>query len=114
MLGNNDYGWTPNKAKRESALPAPTGSDASTKPQMSDEELANKLMCVLTQEMIRKSELFDYLCWLEEKEQGERVPEADFLVMASDGRTCWGKSYAVAVATAMEYDAKPYGEHQNG
>lgn len=26
MLGSNDYGWTPNKAKREAALPAPTGS----------------------------------------------------------------------------------------
>lgn len=113
MLGSNDYGWTPAKAQREATLTAPTGSDASIKPEMSDEELANKLMCVLTQEMIRKSELFDYLCWLEEKEQGERVPEADFLVLASDGRTCWGKSYAAAVAAAMKYDATPYGEHQN-
>lgn len=81
--------------------------------QMSDEELANKLLCVLTKEMIHKSELFDYLCWLEEKEQSERVPGAAFLVLASDGRTCWGKSYAEAVAAAMKYDAKPYGEHRN-
>lgn len=80
---------------------------------MSDDELANKLLCALTQEMIRKSELFDYLCWLEEKEQSERVPGAAFLVMASDGRTCWGNTYAAAVADAMKYDAKPYGEHQN-
>lgn len=92
---------------------APSGSDASIKPQMSDEELANKLLCVLSQEMIRKADLFDYLCWLEEKQQSERVPGAAFLVLASDGRTCWGKTWAATVAAAMKYDAKPYGEHQN-
>ena len=76
--------------------------------EMSDEELASKLLCVLTQEMIRKAEMFDYLCWLEEKEQGERVPGAPFLVIASDYRTCWGKSYAAAVAEAMKHDANVY------
>lgn len=86
-------------------------TQGNTPTGMSGEELATKLFCVLTQEMIRKSELFDYLCWLEEKEQSERVPGAQFLVLASDGRTCWGKSYAAAVAAAMKYDAKPYGEH---
>ena len=30
MLGNNDYGWTPNKAKREATLAAPDCSTAGT------------------------------------------------------------------------------------
>lgn len=72
-----------------SELSSSTGSDASISPEMSNDELAAKLLCVLSQEMIRKADLFDYLCWLEEKEQSERVPGADFLVLASDGSTCW-------------------------
>jgi len=60
----------------------------SLKPEMSNDELAAKLLCILSQEMIRKADLFDYLCWLEEKEQSERVPGADFLVLASDGCLC--------------------------
>lgn len=76
--------------------------------EMSDEQLANRLLCVLTKETIDKSELFDYLCWLEEKQQSERVPGAAFLELASDGTTCWGKTYMGAVRKAMEHDKGEY------
>jgi hypothetical protein len=58
----------------------------------------------LSIETLAKAELFDYLCWLEEKEQHERVPNADFLCLASDGTTCWGKTYADAVKVAFHHD----------
>ena len=63
---------------------------------------------MLTQEMMYKSDCFDYLCWLAETEQRENVKTADFLVMASDGTTCWGKSYADCVKVAMKHDKELY------
>ena len=78
------------------------------KPEMSDDELATKLLCALSAETLYKSDLFDYLCWLEEQEQGERVPGAQFLVMASDGTMCWGNSYSDAVKVAMQHDKELY------
>lgn len=75
---------------------------------MSNEELADKLLCVLTREMMYKSDCFDYLCWLEETHQSENVKGADFLVMASDNTTCWGKTFADAVKAAMQHDKELY------
>lgn len=80
----------------------------SMKTEMSDEQLANRLLCVLTKEMMQKADLFDYLCWKQEKEQNERVPGAPFLELASDGTTCWGKTYMGAVSNAMEHDKEVY------
>ena len=79
-----------------------------------DTRLADRLLLVLSENMMRKAELFDYLCWLEEKEQRERVPGADYLVLASDGRTCWGKTFMGAVAYAMAYDKEIYEKEKNG
>lgn len=75
---------------------------------MSDAELADKLLCVLTAEMIHKADCFDYLCWLEETRQSDNVKGIDFLVMASDGTTCWGKRFADAVKVAMQHDKELY------
>ena len=55
-----------------------------------------------------KADCFDYVCWLEETQQSETVKGADFLVLASDGTTCWGKSYADAVKVAMHHDKELY------
>ena len=51
-----------------------------------------------------KADCFDYLCWLEERQQKERVPGASMLVIASDGTTCWGHTYEEAVKVAMHHD----------
>lgn len=51
-----------------------------------------------------KAILFDYLCQVEEREQRERVPDVDFLFLASDGTTFWGECYAQAVELARAYD----------
>ena len=80
----------------------------SDTPEMSDKELADRLMHVLMNEMQHKAECFDYLCWLNETEQRERVKDADFLVLASDGTTCWGKTWADAVKAAMRHDKDLY------
>lgn len=79
-------------------------------PWLDDSRLADKLFCVLAQEIVTKSELFDYLCWLEEKQQKEAVPDTDFIVLASDGRTFWGESYSEALAKAMQHDKAKYEE----
>jgi hypothetical protein len=73
-----------------------------------DTRLADRLLLVMSTDAIRKAELFDYFRWLEEKEQSERVPNVSFLCLASDGRTCWGKTFAQAVAEAMKHDKDVY------
>lgn len=73
-----------------------------------DSRLANKLVRMLSAEMMYKAECFDYICWLEETQQSENVKGAAFLVLASDGTTCWGKSYADAVKVAMHHDKELY------
>lgn len=73
-----------------------------------DARLANGLMAALSAEMMYKADCFDYLRWLNETEQRENVKTADFLVMASDGTTCWGKTYAEAVKVAMHHDKELY------
>lgn len=75
---------------------------------MTDDELANKLLCMLSSEKLEEAELFNYLCWLEETHQSDRVKAAYFLVMASDGTTCWGKTYAEAAKKAFDYDKELY------
>jgi hypothetical protein len=73
-----------------------------------DMRLADRLLLVMSNDAIRKAELFDYFCWLEEKGQSERVPAVSFLCLASDGSTCWGKTFAHAVAEAMKHDKDVY------
>lgn len=75
---------------------------------MSNEELATKLVYALSAEKLYKADCFDYLCWLNETEQQERVKASAFLVMASDGTTCWGKTYKEAVKIAMQHDKELY------
>lgn len=82
--------------KGEPPLAPATGS--------ADDRLAARLVSALSVETLYKADLFDYLCWLEEKEQRNRVPGADFLCLASDGTTCWGKTYSEAVKVAMQHD----------
>jgi hypothetical protein len=66
----------------------------------SDAKLWAKLML--------KAEMFDYLCWLEDycvfRAASLDGQAGDYLVTASDGATCWGKTYAEAVRVAMEHD----------
>lgn len=82
-------------------------------PQLSDDQIAARLCAMLTQEMLYKADCFDYLCWLAETEQRENVKTADFLVLASDGTTCWGKSYADCVKVAMQHDKELYDAVKN-
>lgn len=62
----------------------------------------------LWQAMQLKSDMFDYLCWLEDFCQFRQAAldgkGGDYLVLASDGTTCWAKTYAEAVRLAMEHD----------
>ena len=55
-----------------------------------------------------KADMFDYLCWLEAITPPEELCGSDYLCMASDGTTCWGKTYAEAVRVAMEHDKEIY------
>jgi hypothetical protein len=71
---------------------------------MNNDELATRLISALSAEKLYKADLFDYVCWLEQMHQSERVKNADYLVFASDGTTCWGKTYAEAVKVAMQHD----------
>ena len=50
-----------------------------------------------------KADMFDYLCWLEQCQKPVELRD-QFLCLASDGTTCWGKNYAEAVRVAMEHD----------
>ena len=59
-------------------------------------------------ETLYKSDCFDYLCWLEETHQSENVKGCKYLVLASDGTTCWGHTYADAVKVAMHHDKELY------
>ena len=75
---------------------------------MTNDELATKLLCALSADTLRKADMFDYLCWLNETEQSDRVKGIDFLVLASDGTTCWGKTFEEAVKVAMRHDKELY------
>lgn len=79
-----------------------------------DVKLADRLLLVLSSEAIRKADLFDYYCWVEERQQRERVPNVKFLCCASDYTTCWGNTFAEAVAEAMKYDEELYEKEKNG
>ncbi len=58
----------------------------------------------LWQALQLKADMFDYLCWLDGMHGPESLHGVDRLCMASDGTTCWGKSYADAVRVAMAHD----------
>ncbi len=75
---------------------------------MSNDELATKLLSELSTEMLYKADCFDYLCWLEETHQSEHIKGVKFLVLASDGTTCWGNTYSDAIKVAMQHDKELY------
>jgi hypothetical protein len=59
----------------------------------------------LVNALIIKADAFDYLAWLEKKRGEEaELQGADFLCLASDGTTCWGKTYLEAVRIAEQQD----------
>lgn len=57
----------------------------------------------------RKIEAFDYLAWKDLRHQklmhGENF-KGDHLELASDGTTCWGKTYLEAVEAAIKHDRR--------
>ena len=54
---------------------------------------------------ILRSDLFSYLAWLEDnREHDPEVTGADYLILASDGTTCWGKTFMEAVQVAEQHD----------
>jgi len=59
-----------------------------------------------------KADMFDYLCWLEDfcsfRQAALDGKSDDYLVLASDGTTCWAKTYAEAVRVAMEHDKEVF------
>lgn len=73
---------------------------ASAEP--SDEKSDRKL----TAEILYKSDLFDYLCWLESEhtKDNPEVKDCPYMILASDNTTCWGETYADAVKVAMNHD----------
>ena len=90
---------------RPSDSPPLSGAPGSEHPH---DALAAKLICALSAETFYKSDCFDYLCWLEETHQSENVKGCKYLVLASDGTTCWGHTYADAVKVAMHHDKELY------
>lgn len=55
-----------------------------------------------------KADLFDYLVWLQDRcpfrDAALEGKLGDYLVCASDGTTCWGKTYQEAVMVARKHD----------
>lgn len=57
---------------------------------------------------VLRSDLFGYLAWLEDhRDHGDiDLKGADYLILASDGTTCWGKTFMEAVQVAEQHDRK--------
>lgn len=57
---------------------------------------------------VLRSDLFGYLAWLEDhRDHGDiDLKSADYLILASDGTTCWGKTFMEAVQVAEQHDRK--------
>lgn len=56
-----------------------------------------------------KVALFDYWCWLETVSAPEELSmTAPALVLASDGTTCWGDTFADALRVAWLHDRELY------
>lgn len=76
-------------------------------PQLERLELLQKAGSQLNDALLLKADLFDYLCWLELK-RTQQLPDSaqgtDYLCLASDGTTCWGKTYGEAVQIAKKYE----------
>lgn len=74
--------------------------------------LFGEIEAKLWQKMQLKADLFDYLCWLEDycafRQAALDGKVDDYLVLAADGTTCWGKTYAEAVRVAMEHDKEMF------
>lgn len=75
---------------------------------VNNDDVATKLLVSLSAEIIRKSDMFDYLCWLGENDKLDSVKGAPFLVLASDSTCCWGDTYEQAVGAAFAHDQARY------
>lgn len=55
---------------------------------------------------VLRSDLFGYLAWLEDhRDHGDiDLKRADYLILVSDGTTCWGKTFMEAVQVAEQHD----------
>lgn len=71
-------------------------------------QIVAEILAQCSGEIMLKAEMLEYLCWLEDfcqfREKALDGKAGDYLVMASDGTTCWGKTYAEAVRVAMAHD----------
>lgn len=68
---------------------------------------------LLWQELQLKTDMFDYLCWLDGMNSPEELHGVDRLCVASDGTLCWSKDYASAVRVAMEHDKEIFDAMRN-
>lgn len=58
--------------------------------------------------LIAKSDMFDYLEWLQIQYQNNK-PDG-FFCLAEDCKDFWGETYSDAVRAAMEYDKTRFGD----
>ena len=96
QVRGNDIGPVGANASSAVPTPEPHGQSARSSPATGSERLWQALQL--------KADMFDYLCWLDGMHSPEQLHGVDRLCMASDGTTCWGKSYADSVRVAMEHD----------
>lgn len=71
-------------------------------------QIVAEILAHASGEMQLKADMLDYLCWLEDFCQFRQAAldgkGGDYLVLASDGTTCFAKTYSEAVRVAMEHD----------
>ena len=95
------FGWNPDEG--EEFVQADFARELERENAALREELKSSRK--LVDALIIKADAFDYLAWLEKKRgEEEGLQGADFLCLASDGTTCWGKTYLEAVRIAEQQD----------
>ena len=69
-------------------------------------ERENAALRKLLDTHILRSDLFSYLAWLEDhRDHGDfELEGSKYLVLASDGTTCWGTTFMEAVQIAEQHD----------
>lgn len=60
------------------------------------------------EQIMEKSDMFDYLEWLQIQYQNDEPGE--FFCLAEDGKDFWGETYSDAVRAAMSYDKSRLGD----